>query len=466
MYIHEGYCVPLTSLLSNEALHDSIVTTSEKVQGCKSPCTDLASQHLIHALMQLWVTTNHPQFKKQPAVLNAFQQALNTLLLDCRNTIEAAQQTAPSANSHLPQLKQLMQQVNTLSNSMWALNPLQPIKQVNEFLVAALPLKGNAFNTLQGRVVGHPSMVHRGFPKHLISEQLNPLYYNQLTQWFEALQQTLQHQATQLLTNTSALPSSNRVQLAAHVLGIRFFGSGYYMYIATQWLVEEAPSETYTMEASLFQALNYFDTLTPQALRLHQNFNALHPNLVGMNEAELTPLLKQVEAHTESSPVANSKELAHAIALQEKFHHGILPSTLQQHDTTELWEKMNTLGLTQESKEATDYDALHEQQAIYQLLPHINESPVTERDIILAAWLYRFDTANEFIQHALEAMKPLNEMGTNTESWNRFCNHQHASELRTIKALETSRLHRMLFVPSASLPLGVESGALSNTPLV
>jgi hypothetical protein len=449
--------VPLTSLLSNKVFYESSGLQPEKPQHHKHPCTDLASQHLIHALLQLWVTLQQPQLKKEPALLQPFQQVYISLLLNARGVIETARHASQPATETLNALQPLILQATTLADSVWALNPVQPPKQMQEFLQATVPLEGTVFQGVQGRIVVHPTMAQHPVPETLLREELTPLYYNQITQWFASLRETLHYQATRILASDSSIATSAHAELVTDVLGIRLFGSGYYLYLMVLFLTQQMPAARFAEEPSLFQALNYFDASTSQTLWLHQNFTSLHPTLTEAREASLTPLLKLIESHTQTSRIATAKDLANALALQEKFHQGILPGTLQLHDTTELWEKMNTLGLTQESDEATDYNALHEQQAIYQLLPHINEAPVTERDIILAAWLYRFDTASECIENALIAMALLHEDGTGTEEWSRFCNHLHASELRTIKALETSRLHRMLFVPSASLPLGMET---------
>jgi hypothetical protein len=444
--------VPLSSLLSNEALHPSTGLPSEKDPSHKHLCVDLAIQQVVYALAQVWVTLQHPKLKKQPAVLNPLQQALVSLLLESRTVIEHAVQAKITGQEALTALRALMQHTQQLANTVWALNPIQPPKQVEEFLNATLPLQLEGI----GRAVVHPTMAQHPIAPSLVLEQLSPLHYNQLPQWFESLQHTLTHQARQLLMTGAQPLDATNLRLATDVLGIRLFGSGYYLYLAVLFLTQDTPAERYAQEPSLFQVLNYFDASTPHALRLHQNFNSLYPHLVEVQDTKLSALLKLIEDETQTLKVATEKELTHALALQDKFNQGILPATLQHHDTIELWEKMNTLGLTQESDETTDYNALHGQQAIYQLLPHINEAPVTERDIVLAAWLHRFDTSTECIEQALRALAPIREGGTGVAQWDNFCHHLNANELRTIKALETSRLHRMLFVPSASLPLGVE----------
>jgi hypothetical protein len=114
-------------------------------------------------------------------------------------------------------------------------------------------------------------------------------------------------------------------------------------------------------------------------------------------------------------------------------------SALQHHDFNEVWDKLQALGLSEESPETPDYNALHEQQAIYKLMEQVGESPVGVREMLLAAWMHRLEEASDVLSH----FNDLDEVAL-WPAWEHFCRGEEAMQERFIKSIETAEVHHVL----------------------
>jgi stress-induced morphogen len=200
------------------------------------------------------------------------------------------------------------------------------------------------------------------------------------------------------------------------------------------------------IEPILFETLNFFGTGTSQAVRLHGITEALSEDLklnAKRNEesevVDVPALLRVLEKHVLAEDSFTEKHVSYALRLLERLKAGLPVSALQHHNLNEVWDKLHALGLTDESTETPDYKALHEQNAIYQLMEQVGESPVGVREMLLAAWMHRLEEASDVLSY----FNTLEEADL-WQAWEAFYRSEEAIQQRFIKSIETAEVHQVL----------------------
>jgi hypothetical protein len=265
----------------------------------------------------------------------------------------------------------------------------------------------------------------------LIEERLSPLFQHMPTQWMNALKQSFQRFTCQQF---QTVESPVLREALPHLLGIQCLGVAYY----ANALVSKKHAAT--LEPLMFRALHYFDTASPHAVRLHGLFQREDSVLDVALENELEAILKQLEETVPDALVFSAKNQENAIQLVERLKQGLPICAVQHHDTAEIWHRLHALGLTEEATETPDYEALHEQGAIYQLMAHTFESPTQVREMMVALWLYRLETAHEALAW-LEEITQQKDDNALSVAWQGYWASVYAQQQRSIKAVETAKLH-------------------------
>jgi hypothetical protein len=457
LFYFEGYSVPVSPLIS--LTDNAAVAQAANSRQTRFPLYDLLTFHLLYACAVLVHVCERLQSQKHiPSSCHAlFQQHMESCMRDLYEWLlehESDERRTVTPQKVVP----LFVKMDTLANAISAMHVTALPRHISEGLNALLPLTGLVEDTTRlFNAAPQTSGLREVYPSSFILEQLSGLAQYQLPMWLDGVQGTL-HNIVKTRLKSDQVDEVGE-SLAIHLLGVRFFGPAYYTYAVTQMFTRSSDTWSISQEPLLFQAINYFDAAVPNVVLIHQSINhveCLKEDLAQRSVNNIEPFCYELERAFPASIGYQTKDWSWAVALQGKFHQGIMPCAFQQHDTQEVWEKMHTLGLTQESNEVAEYNALHEQQAIYQLLPHINETPVKERDILQAAWLYRVDAAGDWILKATSALHDWMQSDKNARAWKSIVNSLMGMEHRSIKALETSHLHRILHVASSPpLPLAV-----------
>ena len=355
-----------------------------------------------------------------------------------------------SLEATLAQLNGFQLESKRLARLMHALHPQQPKVELFHLLNSLVPLSFLANKESRVVVMDSPTAAIDWPLASVLVERLPSVFQSLPTQWVVATRSYLHTWAEQLYPDLQAsnpsLSSEWLTSVTAHLLGIRLLGMAYYAEFVVSELVRRDFTTLVKIEPILFEALNFFGTATTQAVRLHGVTDALCEALKltrkQQEESEvlnIPALLQVLEKHVLSEDSFTEKHVGYALRLLERLKAGLPVCALQHHDLNEVWDKLDALGLTDESTETPDYNALHGQNAIYQLMAQVSESPVGVREMLLAAWMHRLEDSCDVLAYFTE----LDEADL-WQAWERFCHSEEAMQQRFIKSIETADVHQVL----------------------
>ena len=328
-----------------------------------------------------------------------------------------------SLEATLAQLNGFQLESKRLARLMHALHPQQPKVELFHLLNSLVPLSFLANKESRVVVMDSPTAAIDWPLASVLVERLPSVFQSLPTQWVVATRSYLHTWAEQLYPDLQASNPS-----------------------LSSELVRRDFTTLVKIEPILFEALNFFGTATTQAVRLHGVTDALCEALKltrkQQEESEvlkIPALLQVLEKHVLSEDSFTEKHVGYALRLLERLKAGLPVCALQHHDLNEVWDKLDALGLTDESTETPDYNALHGQNAIYQLMAQVSESPVGVREMLLAAWMHRLEDSCDVLAYFTE----LDEADL-WQAWERFCHSEEAMQQRFIKSIETADVHQVL----------------------
>ena len=411
----------------------------------------LVVHHVALSLVQLQSRFNQIRLiKRDSQTTKSLQSSLKKHIAQSLETFQLLfkQENAErSTQDDLETLHQLQLENRRYARLMYALHPQEPQIELSHVLDTLFPLSALAHK--KSRVIlMNASSVSLDWPlDNVLVEQLPSLFRALPTQWIGATRGYLMALAEQLLPAIQAeYPDAEAQKLTlmtAQVLGIRFLGLSYYSEFVVLQLKNQDYSKLATVEPLLFEALNYFGTSTPHVIRLHQVVEAVLKESSSTYEhalpQDLKALFAVVERYILTEYSCTERHCRDAIRLLERLKQGLPVSALQNHDTQEVWDKLHALGLTEESTETPEYNALHEQGAIYQLMAQVSETAVGFREMFLAAWMFRLEESS----HSVDFLTSFDS--TNIwEIWTQFCHTTEVMQHRFIKSIETAEVHQVL----------------------
>jgi hypothetical protein len=414
---------------------------------------NLVAHHLILSLVQIHVRLHQICLKKGDfSTVTSLKTHLKShtlgVLLQVRRLLSP--ENTLSLEATLAQLNGFQLETKRLARLMHALHPQQPKGELAHVLNSLMPLSFLANKDSRVIVMDSPTAALDWPLDSVLVERLPSVFQALPTQWVVATRSYLHTWAEQLYP---ALKASNPslspewlTAVTAHVIGVRLLGTAYYAEFVVSELVRRDFTTLVKIEPILFEALNFFGTATTQAVRLHGISEALSDelklNAKRHEESEIvhvSALLNVLEKHVLAEDSFSEKHVGYALRLLERLKAGLPVSALQHHNFNEVWDKLQALGLSEESPETPDYNALHEQQAIYKLMEQVGESPVGVREMLLAAWMHRLEEASDVLSH----FNDLDEVAI-WPAWEHFCRGEEAMQERFIKSIETAEVHHVL----------------------
>ncbi|MFN9691904.1 MAG: hypothetical protein ACK551_07395 [Vampirovibrionales bacterium] len=414
---------------------------------------NLVSHHLVLSLVQLHIRLHQICLKKGDySTVSSLKTHLKShtlgVLLQTRRLLSA--ENALGLEATLAQLNGFQLETKRLARLMHALHPQQPKVELTHVLNSLMPLSFLAHKDSRVIVMDSPTAAIDWPLDSVLVERLPSVFHALPTQWVVATRSYLHTWAEQLYP---ALQASNPslspewlTAVTAHVLGVRLLGTAYYAEFVVSELVRRDFTTLVKIEPILFEALNFFGTGTSQAVRLHGITEALSEELklnAKRNEesevVDVPALLRVLEKHVLAEDSFNEKHVGYALRLLERLKAGLPVSSLQHHDLNEVWDKLHALGLTEESTETPDYKALHEQNAIYQLMEQVGETPVGVREMLLAAWMHRLEEASDVLSYFSDV-----DEADLWQAWEAFYRSEEAIQQRFIKSIETAEVHQVL----------------------
>jgi hypothetical protein len=416
----------------------------------------LAAHHVVSALLQLQGRLHQLCLKKETSTtIKSLKTHLQSHILQTLTQLQALVKSATdeegTTDALLLPLQNIQQESKRLARLMQALDPQAPRMEMLHLLNAVLPL--SFLNDMDSRVflMDSPSAALDWPLPTVLVERLPSVYHTLPTQWMVASYAFLNTWAEQLQPalegEKQTSVSTWKIAMTAHVLGIRVWGAAYYM----EWIVAHLVNRDYLalakVEPLLLDALHFFGTTTPQVLRLHSVVEALSQDVSSLSkrmrddveDVDFKSILRMVDHQVSRTDSFSERHTAEALLLQARLKEGLPVSAIQHNDLNEVWTKLQALGLTEESTETPDYEALHEQGAIYQLIAQVRETPVGAKEMMLAAWMHRLEDAFSTLDGIMQVAPD-----DFSDWWDAFWPSQDAFQQRFMKSIETADVHHVL----------------------
>jgi hypothetical protein len=346
---------------------------------------------------------------KTPAhgtLLNWFEQAEVSTVL---GLVAQQQQWATKLESLLPEAKTLLAEREQLAFIETVIPTVllssQTVRLLNN--KTTTPLKGYSLDNLT-----------------IVEESIHWLNATSTLQWGDLLQGSLQNLASQYENTLSGLQPLPSQALMA-LLGVITLGSHYYYYWITTALCQPdrlSHATFWETEALLFEALQFFNNGSVNAVLWHQQLEKLKPETVQLNKGTMAGQSNWFGALETALPTklhATQKHLKRGEQLQAKLQAGCFISAICEDDGTQLFQTLND-----ETQPLDIYACLHQ----------ITETPCEIKEIVAATWQYQLQTL---------VPQWLAWMETPTDAqWQMLTNQLVKLETSVLKSIETALLHK------------------------
>jgi|GEM_PF-4938483 len=444
----------------------------------ESTVLSLVSHHLLLCMAQLSMRAHEAylnsagQPKHLPAVIAEVNMQVKAhVTTGLHHICDALSHTQNGASDGLDatlnNLHTVQQKNKQLVRTLNALVPSNALPELSHVIDMLLPLDRN---TYKGRTVllENPTAALEWSLESIIHEQLPAQYRDMPTQWMVSMQASLLLQADSIKPQLADGLVASLGPVLPHFFGIRSLGVSYYSELVLHAMRNSQHVFLAKFEPLFFQALNYFNTASPHSVRLHGLVDSTIKSTLGadrinevqtdINVDDIQNVFCLIETTLPDDRAFTSRNQSAAEQLLKRLQAGLPPCALQQHDTDEVWDRLHALGLTEESIEDPDYEALHEQGAIYQLIAQTYETPVHVRDMLAAAWLQRLEDAPKDMEWLInEAKTP----ETLWDAWQNYWPTVQTKQQRFIKAIETAQLHQAIMGHRKTVSA---SAGIVNTP--